>query len=54
MPQKPEPQNATAPKKESNRVSGESAELSATQLDQVSGGLSKLPGKRKPPTFTPK
>jgi hypothetical protein len=26
-------------------------ELSTAELDQVSGGLKKLPGKKKPPTL---
>jgi hypothetical protein len=50
MPQKPKPQNAPAPQPGSNRSDEASAELSAAELDQVTGG--KLPGKRKPPTLT--
>ena len=32
--------------------SGDKSELSDEDLDAVTGGLKKLPGKRKPPTLT--
>ena len=48
MPQKPKPEDATLPKKGPSRIPAERSELSAAELDKVSGGL---PGKRKPPTL---
>jgi hypothetical protein len=51
MPRKPEPEKIATRDKQSDRMRQESAELSAAELDQVSGGK-KLPGKKKPPTLT--
>jgi hypothetical protein len=50
MPQKPRPEAAPAPKQGSNGPAAGSGELSAAELDRVTGG--KLPGKKKPPTLT--
>jgi hypothetical protein len=64
MPLKPERENTAMPTKDAARSGGAHGELSAKELDAVSGGtaattttattvtLKKLPGKKKPPTLT--
>jgi bacteriocin-like protein len=47
MPQQAKLQNATAPKNETIRASSESKELSKTELDRITGGIKKLPGRWK-------
>jgi len=47
MKPKPEPKKASAAKPPTGRVRLEKCELSTNDLDQVAGGINKLPGRWK-------
>jgi hypothetical protein len=52
MNPKSDARTSKIPQQASSWVRAEGRELSSEELDRVSGGLKKLPGKRKPPTLT--